>query len=298
MTFVDMLKQVFGKWIGSIISYVFVLFCLLSASQVLWYVGNFINIQAMPETPGYFINMVFLAAVVIAILYGLEVIARSYEIFIYLISLLFIVSMILVLPNAKIDNLLPVFEKGFTPILKGAFFLSTYLVFPTVLLLMVFPAHANNTIKARRSFVKGYLWGGFLVFISIFVSILVLGSHITASSQFPVYLLAKEISLGVIFTRLEFIVAGVWIVTLLSKEILYFYAGIKGLSQLLGLKDHKKIILPLGLIILVISGVAYPDIDYQISWDTFVWPAYAATFDVVLPLALLIGFYIKKVIRD
>lgn len=294
MTFVEILRQVFGKIIGSIITCIFLFFCMLSAPQVLWYIGNFVTIQAMPETPDYFINMVFIAAVAIATLYGLETIARSYEIFIYLISFLFILSMILVLPNARIDNLLPVFENGFTPILKGAFFLSTYLVFPTVLLLMVFPAHADNTLKARRSFVKGYLWGGFLVFISIFVSILVLGSTITANSQFPVYLLAKEISLGIIFTRLEFVVAAVWIVTLLSKEILYFYAVVKCLSQLLGLKDHKNIILPIGLIVLTMSGVVYPDIIYEASWDTYVWPAYSLTFGLILPLSILIGYYIKK----
>jgi len=298
MTYAEILKDIYGKWIGSIFISIFVFFCLVSSSQVLWYVGNFINVQAMPETPEYFINMVFIAAVVIALLYGIEVIVRSYEIFIYLISFLFVVSMIMVLPNAKIDYLLPVFEKGIAPTLKGTFLLSTYIVFPAILLLIIFPVNAANTLKAKISFVKGYLWGGFLLFISIFVSILVLGSTMTENSQFPVYRLAKEINLGTVFTRMEFVVAAVWIITLLSKEILYFYAGIMSLSQLLKLKDHKKIILPLGLIVLTLSGVVYPDVIYQASWDTYVWPAYSLTFFLVLPLTMLVGYYIKKFTND
>jgi len=294
ITYIEIIKQIFGKWIGSIIATCFVLFCLLSDSKILWDIGNFMTIQVIPETPAYIINIVFFTVVIIALFYGLEAIARSYEIFIYFISFLFISSMILVLPNARIDNLLPVFEKGVTPILKGSILLSSFLIFPINILLMIFPANADNTIKAKISFAKGYLWGGFLVFISIIVSILVLGSTITANSKFPVYLLAKEINLGIILTRFEFIVAAVWIVSILTRGILYLYAGVIGLAKLLKLKDHKKVILPLGLIIVIMSEVLYTDVIHQTSWDTYVWPLFAATFGLALPMVMVVGSYLRK----
>lgn len=297
MTYVEMIKQIFGKWIGSIIAGGFVFFCLLSTSQIVWYLGNFMTIHIMPETPIYFINMVFLTTTAIALLYGLEAIARSYEIFIQFVSVLFILSILLVLPNAKMENLLPLFEKGAIPILKGAFFLTSFLIFPAVLLLMVFPTNADNTKKAKNSFLKGYLWGEFLVFISIIVTISVLGSTITAASQYPVFILTKGINLGTIFTRLEFIIAAVWIITLLSRAILYFYAGFIGFAQLLGLKDHKKIILPLALIILVISGIAFKDVIYLSDWDTFIWPPFAATFGLALPMVMVVSFYLKNKLK-
>lgn len=294
MTFVEMIRQIFGKWLGSVITIAFVFFCFWSGAQVIWYIGNFITIEAMPETPSYIINMIFTTVIVIASLYGLETIARSYEIFIAFISFLFISSMILVLPNARIENLQPVFEAGMIPILKGSILLVSFVIFPFVLFLMIFPANADNTLKARKSFVKGYLWGGFLLFISILFSILVLGSTITANVQYPVFVLVKEINLANILTRLEFIVAGVWIITVLTKGIVYFYAGLIGLAQLLELKDHKKIILPLGLIIQVMSEIGYPDVVYQSAWDSFVWPFYGATFGLILPIVTVAGFYIKK----
>lgn len=294
MTYVEMIKRIFGKWIGSVIAAGFVFFCLLSTSQIMWYLGNFMTIQVMPETPVYFINMIFLTAAVAALLYGLEAIARSYEIFIQFVSVLFILSIVLVLKNARIENLLPIFEKGVTPVLKGALFLASFLIFPAAILLMIFPTNSDNTMKAKDSFIKGYLWGELLVFISIVVTIAVLGSTITAASQYPVFILAKEINLGTVFTRLEFIVAAIWIVTLLSRVILYFYAGLIGLAQLLGLNDNKKVILPLALIILVISGFTFKDVIYQSDWDTFVWPPFAATFGLVLPTVMVVGFYIKK----
>jgi len=294
MTYVEMIKQIFGRWIGSVIAAGFVFFCFLSASQILWYLGNFMTIQVMPETPLYFINLVCLVTIVIGLLYGLEAISRSYEIFIQFVSVLFILSILLVMPNAKIENLLPIFAKGITPVLKGAFYLTSFLAFPAIILLMIFPANADNTVKARGSFIKGYLWGEFLVFVSIVVTISVLGSRITASLQYPVFILAKEINLGAIFTRLEFIIAAVWITTLLSRGILYFYATVTGLAQLLGLKDPRRIILPMALIILVLSGIAFADVIYQSVWDTFVWPPFAATFGLLLPAVMVVGSYIRS----
>lgn len=292
LTFVEMIRQIFGKWLGSVITITFLYFCFLSDAQVIWYIGNFITSQAMPETPPYIVNMIFSATIVIALLYGLEAIARSYEIFIYIISFLFILSMILVLPNARIENLQPVFEEGIIPILKGSIQLSSFGIFPIVILLMIFPAKADNTIKAKKSFLKGYLWGVFLLFISILVSLLVLGSTITANVEYPVFILAQEINLANLFTRLEFIVAGVWIITLLTKGILYFYAALIGLAQFLKLKNHKKGILPLGLIILLMLEFVFRETTFQFAWD--VWPILAATFGLILPVLLLFVFLIKE----
>lgn len=293
ITFVEMIKRIYGNMMGSIIAMGFLFFSLLSTSDVLWYLGTFMTVQVIPETPVYFINTLFIATVVIALLYGIETIARSYEIFIPFVSILFILSMILVLPNARIQNILPVLENGFSPVLKGSFILSSF-SFPNIVFLMLFPINAQNTKKAKKSFINGFLWGQFLVLASIIVSILVLGSTISSSSSYPVYLLAKEINLGILFTRLEFIVAAVWVITLLSRVIFYLYSGVVGLSQLLELKDHKKVILPLGLIVLVLSGLVFPDVIYRISWDTYVWPIFSATFGLILPKSMVIGFYIKK----
>lgn len=294
MTYVEMMNKIFGKIIGNIIAVGFVFFCLLSDSQIVCYMGDFMTIHVTTETPPYVVNMFFVIVIAIALLYGLEATARSYEILIYFASVLFILSMVLVLPNARIDNLFPMFEKGITPILQGVTLLVSFLVFPIIILLMVFPANADNTKKAKKSFIKGYLWGEILIFISIIISILVLGSTITADSEYPVYILAKEISLGTIFTRFEFVVATVWIITLLARGILYFYGGVIGLAQLLKLEDHKKIILPLGFIILTMSRVVYTDVIYKSTWDTFVWPLFAATFGLILPVIMVIGFCIKK----
>jgi spore germination protein (amino acid permease) len=294
MTFVEITQQILGKWFGWIISAGFVIFCLRCAPQIPWFIGNFITTQSMPETPEYAINIIFVTAIVIAILFGVESIARASEIFILFVSVLFLFSMLCVAPNAHMENIFPICENGITPILSGSFFLSGLLTFPIIILLMIYPRNVNDIHKAEKAIFKGYLWGAFLIFLSILMSILVIGNKITAQSQYPIYLLAKEINVGIIFSRLEFIVAAVWIVTLFIKGVLYFYAGILGFSQLIDLKEHKRIVIPFGLIMVVMSGIIFPNTDYQKNWDKYVLLPYEATYGLVLPALLLLVYTVKN----
>lgn len=293
-TFIEMIEQIFGKFIGRIVACGFIFYCLELCFQMPWYIGNFMTIHAMPETPEIVINLIFIIVIVIAELYGIETIARASEIFIYVFSSLFILTIILVLPNAKIDNLLPVFEKGFAPALKGTLLLLSSLTFPVIALMMIYPFYTSDAVESKKSFFKGYLFAGLMYFLSITTSILVLGSTITASSKYSIFLLAKEINLGIIFNRLEFIVAIVWIITLLTKGIVYFHSCVIGISQLLGLKDYKKIVLPFGLIVLVMSEVVFSDSIYQANWVKVFLIPFSVTFGFILPLSMVIVFIIKK----
>ncbi len=292
-TLVEMLMFGFGKWAGWIISLFFVLFvCFLDVAQVISYVGNFIVIEYMTETPIYALNLVMTVGLVIGLLYGLEAIARSSEIFILIVTVIVIFTMLMNIPNIKAVNLLPVLEGGVTPILKGTLYLTSYMTWPIIVLNMIYPANVNDSKKSRKSIILGYILGAVINFVCTIMAILILGSTITARSNFPTYLLAKEINIGII-TRIEGIVSGAWIVTQFVKTILYFYAGVIGLSQLLGLKDYKKIVIPLGLIMLVLSGVVYPNAAYQIKWDSTTWIPFIGTFGAILPIVLLIAAKLK-----
>lgn len=294
LTLIGMIKKIFGKWIGTIVAITFIIFCFTTCSRIIWYVSDFITIQSMPETPEYVINLVFTATIVIALLYGLEVIARTSELLIYFASFLFLLAMVLVLPNAKIENLQPVFQKGFFPILKSSVPISSFITFTLIPAMMIYPINVKCITTSKKFLFKGYLWCAFCIFVSILMSILVLGSSITSHVRYPAYLLAREINLGTVFTRLEFAIATSWLVTEYITTTIYFYAGIKGISELLGLKDHKKIVLPLGLIILLMTGISYPNVAYQLNWSRLVWIPYSVSYGLILPILLLIVFMIKK----
>lgn len=297
-TLVDITINVFGKKIGWIISAFFVLFvCFMDAGQIIAYIGNFVQTEYMTETPLYAFNVLLTIALGIGLLYGLESIARSAEVFVLPITVLIILAMLMEIPNVQPNNLLPIFEKGITPTLKGTLYLSSYMTLPFIVLNMVYPSCKNLTSKSRNALIFGYIWGAIINFICTIMAILVLGSTITSASLFPTYLMAKEISVGII-DRIEGIISFSWIVTEFIKILLYLYTGVIGFSQLLGIKDYKKIVLPLMFIILIFSGVVYPNAAYQTAWDSTTWVPFIGTFGFVLPSILLCVILIKKLKKD
>jgi len=292
MTIIGITKQIFGKWLGIIVAVGYVFFFIQISYHIPWYVGDFTS-HVLRETPEYAINGLFIAGVVIAVLYGVEAFSRASEVFIVLICIMYF-SALLVLPKVNIQNLQPVLENGIIPVLKASVFMIPFTTFPLITLMMIFPVNLVDLSQAKKSLFKGYLLASFLIFIIVFMTILVLGSNITAKSQFPAYLLAKEVDVANIFTRLEFIISTIWLITQFMVSILFFYAGVKSLSELLGLKDYRKIVMPLGLVILVMSIIVFPDTIYRANWDSIIWTPYAATFGLVIPLIMLIVIFIKK----
>jgi len=291
-TLIGISKEIFGKFIGTIVSIGYVFFLLLVYSHIAYYIGDFIG-HVMEETPVYVINMMFFFAAAVAVIYGLETIARASELFIFFVAVLYFASMLFVSPNAKLDNLLPVLEKGPVPVLKGCLFLSAFVTSPLIALMMIFPINVENIPEAGKSMMKGFLLSSLIIFTSIFLSIAVLGSVVVAKSNFPTLFLVREINVGMVLTRLEYFVSVIWIVTQLSVCVLFSYAGTKGLSELLSLKDYKKLVWPLTLIALILSDIDLPDPLYQAKWSRTGYTPLITTYAVVIPILMLIVYFIK-----
>lgn len=294
-TVIDVFSLLLGKWFGKIVSIYFIFIAFLTSVQIVWYVGDFITTTYMPEQSAYPINILFVAALVIAMLYGLEALVRAIEIFIVALLPFFLISMLMLIPNIKGENLLPVFENGIVPVLKGTIPLLSLTTFPIIFLNMVYPVNLVNVKEAKKSLLKGYLLGMFTAFIGVLMCILVLGGTLTANLRYPLFTITQEINIGVVFSRLEAVAVAVWLTTKFISVFFYFYAGTLGLSQIFKLTSHRILIIPLGLIVVVFSDFIYDNVPYQINWDTYVWIPFSFTVGVILPALLLFIAFVKKV---
>lgn len=293
-TFIEVIILVFGKFFGKIVSITFIFITLVTATQVTWYVGDFMTTTYLPEISDYPINILFVAVVAIALLYGLEAMCRACTIFFAFLFPLYIIIMIMLMPNIKGSNLLPIFENGIVPVLKGTIPLLSFTTLPTIVLNMVYPCHIENFEKSKKTMFYGYLLGMLTTFIGVLMPILVLGSNFTAVSRFPLFILTQEINVGTIFSRVEAVVIAVWLTSNFISTFFYFYASVSGLSQVLKLNDYKNIVLPIALIIVVFSNFIYKNVPYELSWDTYTWPLVSITFGFFLPISLLLVYSIKN----
>lgn len=294
MTLIEYTEKSLGKWIGKAVFAAFTLFMFFNCSTLIYIVGDFITTQIMPETPIQFTNILFAAVIVLGTRLGLETFSRTGEILYPWVLGLFLILTFFLLSEIDVKNVQPIFEYGMKPILRGSIFYISFSTLPLIPLLMIFPTHVNNLKVGKKSFLMGTLIGGIIVSLIVTFSVLVLGHSITARNAFPSYILAKKISIADFLERIEAIIAVLWIITMFFKTILFFYGSVLGLAQILNLKDYRRITLPMGMILVVLSLVVYPNSTYAATWNTTTWVPVILTFGFLYPLVLLIISKIRK----
>ncbi|MCD9022643.1 GerAB/ArcD/ProY family transporter [Cohnella silvisoli] len=294
MTLVEIAEAVLGKWLGGALMLLVMISLLISGSgAVLYFVGNFMVTQMMPETPIQAFNILYAVIVVIGVRLGLETLARSAEILFPWFILLLVLFFIVVAFKIKPENIQPIMENGIKPLWPPALSLISIVFLPSIVLLMV-TSDVNQPKEARKALFKGSLYGGMIITVITGMATMVLGPDLAARSMYASYLLAQKISLGHFLQRIEAIVAAIWLIAIYFRITFYFYAVVQTLAHILRLKDYRPLVLPLGLILVVLSVVNYPNVAYMQDWDNRIWPALMLANGLFFPLLLFVVSFLRK----
>ncbi len=295
LTFVEANEKILGKFIGKFTSIGFIILTFFSAGELLYFIGNFMKTEVMPETPTTSFALLFSLIIIFATYLGIEVFARSAEILFPLFMFIFIVFVVCISPEIKIENIQPVFEASSKSIILSVFSFMSIFSFPMVVLLMIFPSMVNVQKSAQKGFYIGTIVGGIVLIIIIALSILVLGATNTSQRAFPSYALAQRISIGNFLQRIEIIMAFMWIASIYIRTFIYFYASVIGIAQILKIKDYRPLILPLGMIFIVLSQIVHPNIVHSDNYNKEIWPLFSAVFAILLPILLLFVAKLRKI---
>lgn len=294
LTFIQVNEKILGTWVGKAVSLLFVFMSFIYTSSLLFYSGTFLNTHLMPNTPLAALNILMAIIIVMGVRLGLETIARSAEVLILFFFILFLILVLFISPEVKFENVQPVFETGTRTIIQSSLPYVETISVNAIVLLMIFPAFVNKIKQAKKSFFIGNLIGGIVIIIFTFLSISVLGADSTARENYPGYELAKRINVGDFIQRTEGLMAALWIIALYFKATLYFYASVLGIAQILNLKDYRPLTIPLGMIVVVLSLVIYPNVVYQQNWSVTTGLIFSFSIGVFLPLLLVVVYAIRK----
>ncbi|MFG6116326.1 endospore germination permease [Halobacillus sp. MO56] len=292
-TFVEAAIDIFGNWFGRIISFFHLSFIYILAALVLRNIGDFMTTQMMVDTPLQYTHILFLLVVVLGARLGIEVIGRSAEMFITWMIILLVFLFLSLTPQLDLNHLKPIFGSDFRTITSTSLTVIGTPILEMVIFLMIYP-QVKEKGKAKHAWLIGLLiGGGFLTLLTLF-SILVMGSDLTALNEYPIYELASKINIAGFLEGIEIIVAIVWMLTIFFKLVILYYASSLGIAQFLKIDDYRVLLLPLGMGMVVLSIIAYPDVAYFETFVSTTWLPYATMHGFVLPVLLLTGAIIKK----
>ncbi len=287
-------EHVLGRLLGKAFAMLFLSFPFVLGSLVLRDMGDFMTIAVMPETPMESILLLSVIIVVMGARLGLETLARLAELYFPIIFLLFIVLIVSVLPQAKLELLQPVLEQGMKPILAAVLEMTGFPFLEMVIFLMFYP-YVNRPDRAKRAFLAGAFIAGMMLTVLTLVSIAVIGPTLVTIEWFPSYTLAQKITLAGFFERIEIIVAVIWFFSIYFKIVICFLATVMGVAHVFQVSDYRPLTMPMGMIFLIFGIVITPNFSYLISFTQKIWFPYAASFGLGLPVVLLVAGVRKQV---
>lgn len=287
--FIEYLPLIVGKWLGKLLGLSYVLFfTYFSASVVREALAFLYGVGIFRVTPGLAISLLLMLATTYAIASGIESMSRSIW-YLWLITVVFFaLAVFMALPMVKISGLMPIGESGTKAILKSSLLPNAFRgeIFWLVIL---FPY-----IRSKREALMGGLVATIL--LSIFISltvvlcITIMGVETTAQTYFSVFSLGDYLE----STGIKAVLATIWIIFFWGKITLGQFSLTIGLSQLCGFKDHRALILPVAMMLLIFSQAFYPNTTDLISSVKNTFTGMGLTFEYILPTALLIVAIIKQ----
>lgn len=280
-------EQILGRFFGKLVSLAALSFVYVSTLYPLWGISDFLATRMLSKTPIEVIISITVIMVAFGVILGLETIGRVGEI-LFPWTLLFLILVILMLvPQMKLANFLPVLEEGIKPTIQGGVQFISFPLTAVFNFLMLLP-YVNNVSKVKKAYFLGTLIGGTVIWIVTMANIAVLGVSLALGSIYPTYDMAQKINIGDFLQRVEAIIAIIWFVTQFFYTVINFYISVLLLAQILGLKEYRPLVLPLCVISVPLANVLIPNIPYSFTFTNEIWPSYAFTVTILLPLLMLL----------
>ncbi|WP_277668764.1 endospore germination permease [Caproiciproducens galactitolivorans] len=289
--FFDILSMVFGKVIGKIICFVYVLFTIQIAAILMYIFSSFIRMLNMPETPEIATVALISLVAIMCVKQGPENIARMSKVvweFIFVaISLTFVIG----LRKMDFNNLKPILGVDLKTILGGAV---TFCLLPLAEIPLCLPFFScmDSSANFKKIFIKGSSLFIFLTTLANIRNTAVIGFPCSNMLFFPSYASVSLLSVGEFFTRFEVIIGLNLVLAGLIKICVCLYTASSGLAKVINLEDHKPLIIPLALITITFSLMAQSNVQELFRFLS-VYPIYAFPFEIILPIIILIGAEIR-----
>lgn len=288
MTMVQMCERVLGRWLGNIVVLFFAIANFQFLAGNLFFNAVFTTTTILPDTPMYAIIIFTTIIIVYLMRTGIETVARAGELFFLATLLLLVIFYATISPQFEIERLQPVFQTDIKTLLRSSIMYSAGNIFPLVSMLMIIPAHLNSSKKGFVMFGFGILIAGIITILNTLLEIGVLGVDLSTLYQYPIFILAKRISVGQFFERVEIIITIIWILTTIYRIYILFYSSVQACTQLFGLPDYRPLVLPFSTIFVSLSVIENSNPQFIQRFIMYSWMPAISILAVIVPLLLLI----------
>jgi spore germination protein KB len=283
---------VFGPYVGKLFSASYIYFFFEYMIHYMYFFNSFWITYIMPETPriAFLVMLVFVSGM--AVRSGIEVIARCSFTFVVLVTLSLMTVTILLIPDMKPSNLLPLFEIKPMKFIQSVHIILAIPFCDLVVLLFILP-YTTNKQQVRKPVLIALTISVIELLIVVLRDAVVLGPRMLISSAAS-FAVSRQIDIANVLTRLDILVAITLLITIFMKVTIFYYVTVLGIAQAFKLHSYTPLIIPIGALAIAIAANLYPSDMEQIYAGQYIWPFHATTNELILPIITMIVILLRR----
>lgn len=288
----EILEKLLGRVAGKLVVALMCWYALHLAAMVLRNFSEFIQVSTMPETPQLPIMIGMMLVTAYIAKSGIESLGRWSLATVCVVLFAVLLTVLLSVNKLELSHIQPVLNHSLGDMASASFALFSYPFAETVLMLGV-----ANAIKTQDSPYKLYLGatmlGAFVLLIVLLRNIVLLGAPMASAEYFPSYAAARIIDVGDFLSRIEITIGMNFILAGIVKISVCLIAATKGAARLFGVSDYRRLVMPVGLVTIALSVIAYKSTMEMFAFLP-VYQYYAMPFQIFIPLAVWILAEVKN----
>ncbi|MCK2005632.1 spore germination protein [[Brevibacterium] frigoritolerans] len=287
-------KKILGKYIGTIIGILYILFFLYGASRDLRDIME-LTPFFLEGTPISAVGIVFMLPILYGLYLGIEVICRTVEIFFVPLVLTGVLMVIFLLfSNAvKFENLLPVLEPGWETIFRTTINEAWMAPFGEIICFTMIFAYLKKPKLQIKVGIAGVISGGLALVLIHLITISVLGEFTRNLSLAPLLKMVQKINVADFLVRVDPLFLIWLVVNDFFKVLVFMYAAVIGGATIF--KRSKNIlIIPFGLITFFTSIFFTENYTSHMAQGVIALKHFYPIFSVYIPLLLCIVCFVRQ----
>lgn len=282
----EFLAKALGKPVGKL-----VLLALLLTGPIPISIFNlrdlldFTTTDILNRTPMEAIAVLELTVVVGGLFLGVRALGRAAELFFPIVLFLTFMLVLSQLPDIHPRDILPVGEYGVKPILAASFLLFGYPYMEPSVVWMIGsklekPAQLGKAMRVSAAI------SGFFFLLVVTLTVMRAGPELAGQLSYPTYFMAKMISIGSFYQRVEALLSFLFFLMIFFRMSLLLYVSATGISELFSIRGERGLLVPLGFALIPLALTAWSNPGELIALDS-AWYAFRFFFGILLPLAVL-----------
>jgi spore germination protein KB len=295
----EYVKKIWGKFLGSIISYFYIIYFIYIASRVLRDIEEILINSAYYKTSITVVGICMMFTLIYTVNFGFEVFARVACICFLLIGLtLLIINLMFIITDLiHFENIKPILAEGWKPIVKELPLNVTVPYGELITLSMIFP-YMNKQTKIYKTGMMAVLFTGIYLTLNILLLICILGTDVLSRSAFPALKAASFIDIAGFIQRLDSFVIILIVFLGFIKVSMFFFCAVIGMNTLFKIKPSALSTYSVGGIILLSSIMIAPSYQTHLDEGLKIVPYMLhIPLQIVIPLLLLLTVLIKGKIK-